>query len=416
MIKFVLVFLLIVAGVIVGPLFMGHQGYVLIQTQDWNIETSVTAFAITLFLGLAIILLLDRFIRRVFDTMTKAVGWFGKRKRYRANQQTREGLIKLAEGDYAKVEKLLSRSADYAEQPVLNYLLAAEAARQCGDEVRASQYLERADDLAEKDKLPVEIARLRTHLARNQNEDARKSMFHLLGTAPRHPEVLRLAGKTYARTGDWEALLEILPAMQKAHVIDEDQNRSLWQKAWSGLMHQCMTKKGSRGLLQWWNDQSKQVRRDSQLQLEMVDHLIECDDHLAAQQILLEGLKRHFDERLIQRIPRLRTDTEGLRKLEDVVSRYIKQQGDTPLLKSVFGQILMKKSEWLGAKDAFEDALKHRPDVLDNALLADVLDRLHCPEEAARVRQTGLGLALKTLNKKTVENEQEVANADLVHR
>lgn len=46
------------------------------------------------------------------------------------------------------MEKLLSRSADNAEQPLVNYLLAAEAAQQRSDNLRANQYLERASELA----------------------------------------------------------------------------------------------------------------------------------------------------------------------------------------------------------------------------------------------------------------------------
>ncbi len=68
--------------------------------------------------------------------------WFVGRKRRRARKQTEQALLKLAEGDYQQVEKLMSKNADHAEQPVVNYLLAAEAAQQRGDEARANQHLE----------------------------------------------------------------------------------------------------------------------------------------------------------------------------------------------------------------------------------------------------------------------------------
>ena len=52
MLKVLLLFVLLIAGIVVGPMIAGHQGYVLIQTDNYNIETSVT--------GLAIILILSR--------------------------------------------------------------------------------------------------------------------------------------------------------------------------------------------------------------------------------------------------------------------------------------------------------------------------------------------------------------------
>ena len=62
----------------------------------------------------------------------------------------------------------MAKNADHAEQPVVNYLLAAEAAQQRGDEARANQHLERATELAGDDLIPVEITRVRLQLARNE--------------------------------------------------------------------------------------------------------------------------------------------------------------------------------------------------------------------------------------------------------
>ncbi len=80
---------------------------------------------------------------------------------------------------------------------MVNYLLAAEAAQQRGDEARANQHLERAAELAGNDTIPVEITRVRLQLARNENHAARHGVDKLLEVTPRHPEVLRLAEQAY---------------------------------------------------------------------------------------------------------------------------------------------------------------------------------------------------------------------------
>ncbi len=51
MLKVLLLFALLIAGIVLGPMLAGHQGYVLIQTDNYNIETSVTGLAIILILG-----------------------------------------------------------------------------------------------------------------------------------------------------------------------------------------------------------------------------------------------------------------------------------------------------------------------------------------------------------------------------
>jgi HemY protein len=180
MLKILLLFALLIAGIVLGPMIAGHQGYVLIQTDNYNIETSVTGLVIILILAMVVLFAIEWLLRRIFRTGAHTRGWFVGRKRRRARKQTEQALLKLAEGDYQQVEKLMAKNADHAEQPVVNYLLAAEAAQQRGDEARANQHLERATELAGDDLIPVEITRVRLQLARNENHAARHGIDKLL--------------------------------------------------------------------------------------------------------------------------------------------------------------------------------------------------------------------------------------------
>ena len=389
MLKILLLFALLIAGIVLGPMIAGHQGYVLIQTDNYNIETSVTGLVIILILAMVVLFAIEWLLRRIFRTGAHTRGWFVGRKRRRARKQTEQALLKLAEGDYQQVEKLMAKNADHAEQPVVNYLLAAEAAQQRGDEARANQHLERATELAGDDLIPVEITRVRLQLARNENHAARHGIDKLLEITPRHPEVLRLAEQAYTRTGAWQSLLDIIPSMAKANVGDEA-HRAL---AWVGLMDKALADGGSEGLREWWRNQSRKTRAMVPLQVAMAERLIESDDHDTAQQIIIDGLKKQYDDRLVMPIPRLKTNNPE--QLEKVLRQQIKAVGDRPLLWSTLGQSLMRHGEWQEASIAFRAALKQRPDAFDYAWLADALDRLHQPEEAAAMRRDGLLLTLQ---------------------
>ena len=393
MLKVFILFVLLIAGIVVGPMIAGHQGYVLIQTDNWNVETSVTGLVIILIISLLIILGVEWLLRRLFRTGARTRGWFTGRKRRRAQRHTQTALMKLAEGDHRQVEKLLSKDADHADVPVANYLLAAEAAQQRGDEIRANQHLERAAELSDNDVIPVEITRARILLARNEDHAARHAIDRLLEVAPRHPEVLRLAEQAYVRTGAWSSLIDILPAMEKSQVGDEQHRADLQQQAWLGLMNQAMADQGSDGLKRWWSNLSRKTRQQTALQVAMADHLIECDDHQTAQDIVLDGVKRHYDDRLVLLMPRIKSSNPEA--LEKALRQQIKQHGATPLLHSTLGQLLMRHGEWQQAVDAFQQALAQRPDAFDYAWLADAYDRMHRPEEAAKMRREGLLLTLK---------------------
>lgn len=393
MLKVLFLFVLLVAGVVVGPIIAGHQGYVLIQTDNYNIETSVTSLVIIMILLMVVLFALEWILRRIFRTGAHTHGWFTGRKHRRALKQTEQALLKLAEGDHQQVEKLMAKNADHARQPVVNYLMAAEAAQQRGDESRANQHLQRAVENAGNNVIPVEITRVRLQLARHEHHAARHGIDKLLEISPRHPEVLRLAEQAYIQTQAWSSLLDIIPSMAKAQVSDEAHRAELEEQAWIGLMDQARADQGSEGLRTWWQNQSRKTRTQIPLQVAMAEHLIECDDNETAQQIIFDGLKRQYDDRLVMLIPRLCTPHPE--QMEKLLRQQIKAVGDRPLLWSTLGQSLMKHGEWKEASFAFRAALKQRPDAYDYAWLADTLDHLKQPEEAAIMRRDGLMLTLQ---------------------
>jgi len=392
MLRVFVLFLIVFAGIIVGPMLAGHQGYVLIQTDNYNIETSVTGLVIMLIVLILVLFFIEWILRRVLRTGARTRGWFAGRKSSKSRKQTKEAMLKLAEGDHRKMEKLLARNADHADQPVVNYLLAAEAAQQRGDTIRTNQYLERAAEIADTDQMPVDITRVRIQLAQGEIHAARHGVDRLLGQSPRHPEILRLAEQAYLRTGAYGSLLEILPSMAKADIHTDDEIRVLQEQAYIGMMNQLMAEEGSDGLKRWWKDQNRKTRHEVALQVAMATHLIECNDQDLAQEVILDGLKRQYDDRLVALMPKLRSgDPE---QLEKTLRQLIKQNGTTPLLSSTLGQLLMKHGEWMQASEAFREALKQRPDAYDYAWLADALDKLHKPAEAAEMRREGLMLTL----------------------
>lgn len=89
---------------------------------------------------------------------------------------------------------------------------------------------------------------------------------------------------------------------------DEEHRAMLEQQARVGLMDQVRADQGSEGLRAWWKNQNRKTRHQVALQVAMAEHLIECDDHDTAQQIIIEGLKRQYDDRTVLPIPRLKTN------------------------------------------------------------------------------------------------------------
>lgn len=132
MLRTLFLMLLVLAGLVLGPYLAGNQGYVRIETDTKVIEMSIVMLVIFFSAALAILYLLEWVISRFFRLSRGSYQWFGNRKRRKAQQQTLEGLIKLSEGEYSQAEKLIGKNAKHSDEPILNFIKAAEAAHSGG--------------------------------------------------------------------------------------------------------------------------------------------------------------------------------------------------------------------------------------------------------------------------------------------
>lgn len=127
MIRLIVVVAVMVAGLIFGPEASGNKGYVLISLGNYTVESSVTSAVILAVLFYGALLIVEWVLGRVFGLRRKTQGWFGSRRRRKANLQTVNATLAMAEGHYNQAEKLLIKGADNSDTPLLNYLSAASA-------------------------------------------------------------------------------------------------------------------------------------------------------------------------------------------------------------------------------------------------------------------------------------------------
>ena len=210
MFRVLFLMLLVLAGLVLGPYIAGQQGYVRIETATQVIEMSLVMLVIFFVIALAIIYTLEWIVTRFIRLSRDTYQWFGNRKRKIAQQQTLEGLMKMTEGDYSKAEKLISKNAKHSDEPILNFIKAAEAAQQRGDELAANKHLIEAAKIAGPNNVAVEVARTRILLQQGKLPAARSAVDSLLELVPNNTEALRLAIEIYQKSKAYKALDEVL--------------------------------------------------------------------------------------------------------------------------------------------------------------------------------------------------------------
>lgn len=96
-----------------------------------------------------------------------------------------------------------------------------------------------------------------------------------------------MAEQAYERSGAYQALIELLPIMQKEKLYSAEEIDKLRKDTYKGLINQYMAEGGSENLKDWWQSQGHKIRHDPVLQSIVAARLIECDDIVKPQKKLL---------------------------------------------------------------------------------------------------------------------------------
>ena len=428
MLRVLFLMLLLLASLIAGPYLAGKQGYVRIETTGHIIEMSITTLVIFFVLALALVYSIEVVISRFFRLSNNTYSWFSRRKRTKAQKQTLEGLMRMDEGDYSKAEKLIGKNAKHSDEPVLNFIKAAEAAQQRGDEFSANRYLMEATEIAGSDSLVLEIARTRILLQQNKLPAARSSVDSLLLMAGKNKEVLKLAVEIYLKSKAYQALDNILEQIEKSGLYASQEFVALQTQVEDGLLDEKMNEEGVDGLLDWWDEQSRKRRNDSRIKLALITRLIDANDHESAYEFMLELVKKldsdnsPLTQELFKQISRLQPEEnsklltclqpEDNSKLVKFICKWLK--GAEPSVQCcahrALGYLYVRNNDFAKANEVFKALIanKEKLEPADITMASYVFEQVGDKAAAQQLREDGLKsvMAVENLNlsEETSEN------------
>lgn len=416
MIRVLFLMLLVLAGLILGPYISGHQGYVRIETADKVFEMSLVMLVIFFAVLLAAIYLLEWVVTRFVRLSRNSYQWFGNRKRKKAQKQTLEGLMKMTEGDYSKAEKLISKNAKHSDEPVLNFIKAAEAAQQKGDELSANKHLIEAAKLAGPNSVAVELARTRLLLQQGKLPAARSAVDSLLELAPHNVDALRLAIEIYQKSKAYKALDNVLEEIGLRSFLSSEEYEALEHQVDDGLLDEIMTDQGQEGLLNWWENQPSRRRRSVYVRTALVKRLLDSDDHQSAAEIALETIKKFEDEQLqglFNELTRLQLDENA--KLLKVLAKRSRKAAEnySDDYARALGYIYAREGLFDKAKPYFAQLLDHHECTANDRIMAlYVAEQMHDAELVAQIRQENLKEVNLDVKEETVFSLPETVNTN----
>lgn len=263
MLKVIIIFLIILTGLVVGPLLAGHQGVAFFQLAGYQIKMSVTTF-IALDLLFILCLFLSHFLlNKLVGDNNVFMRFFNFIFNTNIEKKIAIGQLFFIEGNYKKAEKLLSRSAARSNNQTLIYLQATQAAMANHDFQSAKALLDKAAlACTTKEKLAFQLVKTRLLFKNNELAQAKREIEKLLATHPKHPEILRLAYAIYHAQHNYQQLIAMMSSLYKNNVFPKHQLQQDEQRSYLSLIQQLAKQPDEKALKNWWKKQPKIVKQN----------------------------------------------------------------------------------------------------------------------------------------------------------
>lgn len=339
----------VVLGGLIGTLVARDPGYVLISYGNMALETSLW-FALALLGALYLsVRLLIWLVSRTTTSTGRFGNWLRRRKGRQARQQTVQGLLLMAEGQWADARKVLVSSAKEVGTPLINYLAAARAAHELGDAAARDDLLRQAHESTPGSRFAVGLTQAELQKNAAQWEQSLATLLQLKSNSPRHPQVLLMLAEVYEQLDDWQALVELLPDLKKRKVLPEAELNALAERAW-------IRRLGQGGAARVWNDVPRELKKTPAVLAAHAGALAAEGDGAGAEAALRSALRDVWDPSLVGLYGEV-TGAEPDRQLI-AAEGWLKERPNDPELLLALGRISLMNEEWSKAREYFETSLR----------------------------------------------------------
>jgi HemY protein len=366
----------------IAPVFKTDPGLVQIHFRGWTVEMSV----LILLLGILMVWLLAWVLLRLWKLPSETAQ---KVREQRALRQLEKGLLALTEGDWSTAERALQKSAASHGKTTARYLAAAEAADGQDAEERAEFYLEQADTRNRKQRFLVSLTRARILIQNGQYADARPLLEDLLASRKRHPQVLQMLARCYRELGDWDALLKLLPVLQKTRVLDTEEADALRQQAAVAGLEGCSDRESLQAA---WRDIPRAMQRTPEAVMAFSEQAIHLGANDLTEDAIRNALKREWAPALL--VPYGEPGPDDTAKRLKQCEKWLGEHENDHLLQLTLGRLCARSELWGKAREHMIRSLEIEPTVVGYDSLGQLLERkgelevaMACFRNALRMNQ-----------------------------
>lgn len=379
--------IIVIATLIVSALtanfLLQDPGSVVITFRGKVIEMSVVVLG-----GLVALLFVSLWLAgKLLDAPRKLGEAAGRYRTGRAGQRLTRGVIEVAEGNFAKGERMLARAAGGSEAPLLNYLQAARAAHLLGQDERRDTWLRQAYETLPGAANAVLLTQAELQLDQKQYEQALATLRKIEENSPNHSYALTLLGRLYYRLEDWNALATLLPKLRKHGRLPAETLEDWSIRVYQEQLEACAD---HASLDQCWRDLPREYRKNITLLECWLASLVRVGQHDKAEKEIAAELKRNWDAPLVRLYGRVESSNPA-KQLKQAES-WLSNHGEDPDLLLTTARLCLRNELWGKARSYLETALTIQPTPEAYHEYGRLLAQLGEDDAAAQAYRDGLNL------------------------
>lgn len=379
----IIIVLALFASAFAAHFLLADPGYVVINFRGYLIEMSVPVLVLLTAILFGTIWLVRKIViapRRIGEAA-------GRYRAARSGQKLTRGMIAVAEGNFARGERLLARAASTSDSPLFNYLQAARAAHLQGRDERRDEWLRLAYQEVPEAASAVLLTQADFQLDQGQHEQALATLRRLDENSKNHGHALALMGRLYYRLEDWSALRELLPRVKKHAKVKAETLRS-----WEIRIHceQIERAADEASLTAAWKAVPRPQKSDIDLLQAYFEGLIRVGLHARAEKELVSALKSNWRSPLV-RLFGLVESTDDSKQLKRAENWLAKHSEDPDLLLTA-ARLCLRNELWGKARSYLETVITLRPSPEVYQEYGALLNQLGETEASADAYKNGLNM------------------------
>ncbi len=379
----IIVVLALIISAFTAYFLLSEPSYVVISFRGYLVEMSVPVLML-LTAGLFTVIWLSRKVLLAPRRIGEAAGRY---RSARAGQKMTRGMIEVAEGNFARGERLLARAASTSDSPLFNYLQAARAAHLQGRNDRRDDWLKIAYQEIPEAANAVLLTQAEFQLDQGQHEPALATLRRLEENSNDHGHALALMGRLYYQLADWSALRELLPRIKKHANLKAEVLAK-----WTVRTHQQQLDDALDGetVLLAWKNVPKAHRADLSLLHSYYSGLMRAGMNEKAEKQIVSALKSDWRAPLV-RLFGLIEGADASKQLKRAEG-WLANHGEDPELLLAAARLCLRNELWGKARSYLETVISLQPSPGAYQEYGALLNQLGETDAAADAFREGLGL------------------------